>query len=383
MRTDPSVSVVIDNYNYGSFLPDAVESALRQSYQHVEVIVVDDGSIDNSREIIDRYAGRVVAIFKENGGQASAFNAGFEASHGEIVCFLDADDWLAPDAIARAVERFDREDIVKVHWPLREVDRVGDPTGRVVPALPLDEGDLAERTIQEGPLCYSTSPTSGNAWRRSYLEQVHPIAEMGNRHGADAYLSILAPLFGTIARVDEPLGFYRVHDESFFGRSSKKKRAPALFDIHCRLLRGHLETRGMTVDTRVWKKHYYAWEFTFKELARELRGIVPCGETLIFVEDGQLGYDFLRDRSLLPFPGRDGEYYGHPSGSDMAIEELERMRAAGASYLAFAWTAFWWLDYYAEFDIHIRSRYRSLLDNERLVAFQLTEPDAGSNRPNL
>ena len=82
----PLVSILINNYNYADFLDHAIRSALDQarSYEPVEIVVVDDGSTDHSRQIIKSYAGAIVGIFKENGGQASAFNAGVRASRGEI-----------------------------------------------------------------------------------------------------------------------------------------------------------------------------------------------------------------------------------------------------------------------------------------------------------
>ena len=99
-------SVIVNNYNYGKFLPQAIDSALEQTYPRVEVIVVDDGSTDDSREIISRYDSRIRSVLKSNGGQASALNAGFTASHGDVVLFLDADDFLYPSAVANAVDLF-------------------------------------------------------------------------------------------------------------------------------------------------------------------------------------------------------------------------------------------------------------------------------------
>src|SRR6476646_282737 len=99
MKTEPLVSILINNYNYERFLKDAIDSALNQTYSKIEVIVVDDGSTDNSRSVIESYQDKVTAIFKENGGQASAFNTGFEASQGEIICFLDADDMFQPEKV--------------------------------------------------------------------------------------------------------------------------------------------------------------------------------------------------------------------------------------------------------------------------------------------
>src|SRR3954452_11903048 len=115
-------SIIIDNFNYGRFLREAIESALRQAYAPLEVIVVDDGSTDGSREIIASYGDRIIPVLKENGGQASPFNPGFRASRGAVVCFLDADDALAPTVVEKALPVFDDERVVKVHWPLREAD---------------------------------------------------------------------------------------------------------------------------------------------------------------------------------------------------------------------------------------------------------------------
>src|SRR4051795_10336845 len=94
-------SIVINNYNYGRFLRESIQSALAQTHPNCEVIVVDDGSTDDSREIITSYGQRVKPIFKENAGQGSTFNAGFPVSSGDFVCFLDSDDTLYPDAMQR------------------------------------------------------------------------------------------------------------------------------------------------------------------------------------------------------------------------------------------------------------------------------------------
>src|SRR5215813_6060987 len=103
MSEHPLASIIIDNYNYGRFLQGAIDSALQQTYTPLEVIVVDDGSTDNSREIIAGYGPRIIPVLKENGGQASAFNAGFRVSRGAVVFFLDSDDLLIPTAVENVV----------------------------------------------------------------------------------------------------------------------------------------------------------------------------------------------------------------------------------------------------------------------------------------
>src|SRR5713226_5859186 len=94
-----AASIIVNNYNYGRFLKDAIDSALHQSYPGVEVIVVDDGSTDHSREIIASYGDRIIPVLKENGGQASAFNAGFSQSRGKVIFFLDSDDAMLHTAV--------------------------------------------------------------------------------------------------------------------------------------------------------------------------------------------------------------------------------------------------------------------------------------------
>ena len=176
----PRVSIVITSYNYGCYVGQAIDSALEQSYPHTEVIVVDDGSSDHSPEVISAYGRRIIAVLKENGGQGSAFNAGFARSQGQIVLFLDSDDALLPTTVARVVDAFQADpEAVKVHWPLWIIDEHGHKTGKIKqPKLP--EGDFRALLMSAGPMTEATlpsAPTSGNAYVRTFLEQVLPMPE--------------------------------------------------------------------------------------------------------------------------------------------------------------------------------------------------------------
>lgn len=93
-----TVSVIIPCYNHGHFLTTAIDSVLAQTYKNIEIIVVDDGSSDNTKEVAQSYNG-VRYIYKENGGLSAARNTGIAESKGEYLLFLDADDWLYPDAL--------------------------------------------------------------------------------------------------------------------------------------------------------------------------------------------------------------------------------------------------------------------------------------------
>src|SRR5262249_3765636 len=129
----PLASIIVNNYNYGPFLRHSIDSALAQTYPNKEVIVVDDGSTDEPRENIASYGKQIIAVVKDNGGQASAFNAGFAVSRGESVLFLDSDDLLLPSTLEKTVPLLEDSDVVKVHWPLWVIDHHGDRRGEVFP----------------------------------------------------------------------------------------------------------------------------------------------------------------------------------------------------------------------------------------------------------
>src|SRR5215831_17269700 len=123
----PFVSIIINNYNYARFVGDAILSALDQSYERMEVIVVDDGSSDGSRSIIENYAKDIVVVWKTNEGQASAFNAGFAKSSGEIICLLDADDLFLPNKIEKIVRAYRDAAVGWCVHPLQAVNASGLP----------------------------------------------------------------------------------------------------------------------------------------------------------------------------------------------------------------------------------------------------------------
>ena len=209
----PRVGVVIDNYNYADFLAEALDSALGQSVAPAEVIVVDDGSTDDSRTVIASYSGRIRAVFKVNGGQASALNAGFAASNADVIIFLDADDRLHPHTVASVREAFERQpEAAKAHYRLRLVDADGMPTGRCAPSLtrPLPAGDLRAAVLR-APDDLPYPPLSGNAFSRAVLRQVMPVPEEAFRILADVYLLTLAPLYGPVCSLRSIGGDYREH----------------------------------------------------------------------------------------------------------------------------------------------------------------------------
>lgn len=214
-------TIVIVNYNYAQFIGAAIESALEQSYAPLEVVVVDDGSTDGSRKIISRYAGRIRAIFQKNGGQGAAYNAGWQAARGDFVLFLDSDDVLAKDAIAEIAAAFKNGDAVKAQFYLRQVDRNLQPLGYLLPSYGFSPMEPREQIVNYG--YYVSPPASGNAYRKSFLDEIMPIAnEELYRTAADGYTTGLAGLAGNIASISEVLGSYRIHGENTSGEDGVK-----------------------------------------------------------------------------------------------------------------------------------------------------------------
>ena len=207
-RSAPRLSIVIDNYNYEQFVARAIDSALEQTVADlIEVIVVDDGSTDRSMAVIAPYADRVRIIEKPNGGQASAYNAGFAAARGKLVLFLDADDWLYPDAAAEVISAW-APGTSKVQFLLDMVDGAGDPLHRQVPR---ELHDTEAPQLMRDYGAYGSPPGSGNAYDCDYLRQVMPLDEATWRTGADSVPILLAPAYGQVQSLPRALGAYCIH----------------------------------------------------------------------------------------------------------------------------------------------------------------------------
>jgi glycosyltransferase involved in cell wall biosynthesis len=374
----PLVSVIITNFNYARYLGEAIGSALSQSYRPLEVIVVDDGSTDESRDVITAYGSQIDTVFKPNGGQATAFNAGYAVSRGEIVLFLDADDLLRAHTVETVVGAFATPDVVKVHWPLTVIDSNGCETGAIIPRRPLPEGLLGATVLAHGPVSVASAPTSGNAWRRSFLDRVMPVpADVPYyRRWADEYLYTLAPVFGRICALADLLSFYRVHSRNNYSSRSAQEKLAIERDGHaeqCIALAHILARCGFDVNTAEWTRH--SWFHHLDRALAAIRAAVPPGERFILIDDQAWGADeLLPDRVALPFMQRNGEYWGAPSDAEEAITEIERQRGHGIRYVALGWNAFWWMNAYPEFLAHLGRNSTRVIDNADLLLFCLRRP---------
>jgi glycosyltransferase involved in cell wall biosynthesis len=212
-RTAPLVSILIDNYNYGRFLREAIESALNQTYRDIEVIVVDDGSTDDSRGIIASYGDRIIPVLKENGGHASAMNAGVAASRGDFVCLLDSDDFFYPEKV-ETVQRiisskFSTKPLLLYHL-LDVVDNAGHRDKVTFPERVFTcEPNLLDYARKYAFVPFVSSPTSGITIERTLARRIFPIPEV--RMSAEDFVVRAAALLGEIHGIPQSLAAYRRH----------------------------------------------------------------------------------------------------------------------------------------------------------------------------
>lgn len=204
------LSVVIANYNYERFVAEAIESALALRWDDIEVVVVDDGSTDGSRGVIERYEGRAKVLLTDNASQRVAVNRGFAATTGDVVIFLDSDDVLPPDLPGKLAASLTSR-ACKAQFQMQRIDEQGHlhgspfPLYRPVPS-PTDIRRWAARTT-----AYPTPPGSGNAYARWFLEQIFPLDESIGDF-ADSGCLAAAPFFGDVITVPGVLVGYRQHD---------------------------------------------------------------------------------------------------------------------------------------------------------------------------
>jgi glycosyltransferase involved in cell wall biosynthesis len=250
----PYVSVLIDTYNHERFIERAITSVLEQDMpmDGVEILVVDDGSADRTPEIVRRFEPRVRLLQKPNGGQASAFNAGIPQCQGEIVAFLDGDDWWAPEKLSRVTKAMAADPSLGI-------------VGHGIVMVFLDGSRLSE-TLREG-FCFQANTVAGArllrvrgsllgtsrmAIRAELLRRIGPVPE-GLTVQADEYLSTLASALAPARILPETLAYYRLHEANGFQFSTpdplRLRRKQEVLATLSRALDQELRARGILPET--------------------------------------------------------------------------------------------------------------------------------------
>ena len=259
------ISVLIDNYNYAKFLPECIESVLNQTYQNFEIIIVDDGSKDNSKEIIEEYAkkdNRIKPIFKENGGQASAFNEGIKHCNGELICFLDSDDKFKPNKLEKILKIYKKG----YEYIINDYELIGNTNYNYGPYYPY--GGYNQFLVYYLTK-FTGSTTSNVSISKKLANIIFPIShEEFFRVRADDVIVFASSLITQMYFIDEELSEYRIHGNNLFAcnyqkitNSEKYYRDFVLHQIKKEIL------DKINIEKRFFENLYHLYmEFTTKQV---------------------------------------------------------------------------------------------------------------------
>ncbi|MBD1918049.1 MULTISPECIES: glycosyltransferase [Cyanophyceae] len=435
-RSGPQISIGLPVYNGDNFLGQALDSILAQTFADFELIISDNASTDKTETICRTYSAKDPRIHyirnQENLGASANFNQAFALSSGKYFKWIAHDDLHNPKFLEKCFQVLDQDpSVVLVYSKATTID----PNGKTIRK---DWGCgaglssmLPHQRFREGllPLKQPIPLPIFGVIRASALRNTHLMAGYPD---CDCALLAELSLYGRFYEVAEPLFLQREHELRAGPRlSSNPYQAVAFWDSkksgHVGLPHWVLLVRHWAGVSRaplgwrerllcykellIWMKRNrqllfrdlvvvterapviglgialahqkyveVSWNNNLACLVRDINLFTQNGDLIICVDEACFGTDFIQDRRILPFLERDGQYYGPPADDDTAIEELERMRQSGASFIVFGWPALWWLDYYYEFHNYLYSKFSCIDKNSRSVIFALNKSNCESSQ---
>jgi glycosyltransferase involved in cell wall biosynthesis len=423
----PKISIGLPVYNGENFLKEALDSILSQTFKDFEIIISDNASTDRTETICREYAAHEPRIryFRSrfNLGASNNFNRVLTLSTGKYFKWISHDDLHDRNFLSKCIQVLDNDhSVVLVYTKAITIDGEGRTirkewgTGREFGSV------KTHKRFKEGlsPPCDPIPlPIFGvvraNILRKSQLMEGYP--------DCDRALLAELSLYGRFYRIPEPLFLQREHKNragpslsenpywavTFWDSRKIGKiviphwallhryllaiyNAPlSLHDRFCchkelgkwiyrqwRLLikdliivAGRIPICGPLVTKAYKKFSEMQWNYMLRNVEKEIDSYIPESETLILVDDAAFGIESFANRSTLPFLECGGKYNGPPIDDNNAIQELERMRGIGAQFMVFGWPSFWWLKYYSEFHGYLIRNYSCVLQNSRVVVFDL------------
>lgn len=227
--TLPLVTALINTYNYGRYLPFAINSVLSQTYPNLEILVVDDGSTDHTRAVLRQYGDRIRVIRTHNGGQGHTFNIGIPAANGDLLMLLDADDTWLPTKVERMVEEArKRPEAAMLYHRFQNIDNHGRELGQPQP-FTLTNGDYRDKYLKSGGSWWSPI-TSVLVLRPDHIKRALPVPTYAVREGADTLLTDFCAVTTQIASIPDCLTLRRLHGANLYasGRDDSVYRTRAI-----------------------------------------------------------------------------------------------------------------------------------------------------------
>jgi lipopolysaccharide biosynthesis glycosyltransferase len=395
----PRVTIAIPTFNRPQLLRNCLESVIAQEFTDFHVLILDNSAKGATEKIVKSFADQRIN-YSRNETDLGLFGNWVRAldlySSPYIAIFHESDRML-PNFVSDSVSILDNHPEAAFSFCSASfIDYRGNPLNRK------DKSDIPHGVMDGlGYLHHIVAGSLGITQPSTVMMRSSALADIGqiepehSRQFFDMNLFIRLASKSDVAFINQPLVQIRLYPErdkesDFIAIEGTEQLATVaeITDAIAYLLqskRGNDETyRGLLTEnllavnrrnSNLIRHLVPSLEFTFSDLLeiarREILAVIPSGSSFILV-DRYIFYDkIFPDRNVLPFLERGGESWGNPPDDDTAIKELERMRKAGVGFMVIAWWEFWWLDYYSRFFDYLRSNFPCLINNERLLIFDL------------
>ena len=264
----PLVSVIIPNFNGELFLDESVSSVLKQSYPYIEVIVVDDGSTDNSLELLAKFKDRIIVIEKENFGAASARNLGLLASNGEFIALLDSDDIWEPNKLSLQMKHLLEADLDLVYCHGREFGDQGNVNNLYMAGF---EGDCYVHFKKYPARAIIELGCSSSVFRKSILHKSGLFDTSNPPPTEDWDFFRRFCRYAKVGFCDEILIHYRRHGNNISSRSL----AQYYLGNRIAILKMFIDDDGIGIFERrvIWTKFHFASAKSFLKNGRVLDSV--------------------------------------------------------------------------------------------------------------
>lgn len=394
------LTVAIPTFNRAALLKESLASVLAQDYEDFQVIVLDNASTDETGAVVQSFNDPRLTYIQHpsNIGIWANWNRALEINQSPYLSIFHDDDLMQPGFLRESMTALESHPRAGFSFCLCEyVDGTGKRLS-VQGAAGWDEGcvsglDFLERMISIGYVVHTVSILM----RSSALKVIGPFDSPHSKATFDLNLYLRLAARFDLAFIRKPLIRLRVHAGQLSQSLKRNAGGHAPFstlgeclDAVAYLLespraanlgyRSWLSQRLLALNARRSEYAHYllsginwTWEERLEMSRREIEKIIPEGQKLILIDGDQLATGgTLAGRQAFPFTERDGYFYGPPADDAAAIQELNRLRQAGAGYLIFAWPGFFFIDHYPKFYEEVRRQFHCLLCNPRIIVFDLS-----------
>ncbi len=397
MAFEPEINIAIPTYNRADMLRLSLDSALAQDYENFRITILDNTSTDDTQALVNSYADKRITYIrnKKNIGQFRNWNRAIEINECSYIMILQDDDLIHPPFVRKSLAALERHPQAAFSFvDISEIDESGNiiQAQRQTDNFPeglLSGTDYLRRIVAGDNLIIHASSV---VMTSTGLDAVGHFDTTHSKTSIDFNLYFRLAAQFDLVFVAEDLASIRRHAGAYHMLAEADTRPLAMLgeraDAAAFLLKSsaaedeefrhwlaerlmHLSMRRSEMTSQLLKDFNLSTEVKRQIAAEEIIRLVPEGERVILVDEGEFGAALVPRRQILPYLEKDGEYWGPPPDNESAISELERMRHEFSGFMIFLWPAFWWFDYYHGLRDHLFNRYSCVLSNNRLIAFDL------------